>query len=183
MTCRPAVYHVLLQARLTPFWAGVSGHLFDADLTQLPAFVFVRDFNDDELGFVLRELTLCHTRGQTCRIRLGDFAQLTHVVASRHQSAARQISVSGHYLEVWHGTDETMSGDVDREWRVDVVRHTWLDDESRPPASILWLWQPLTHRRRECVHVGVLQDQAGVIVCIDQTHCHIYCDGRVQLWI
>ena len=54
-----------------------------------------------------------------------------------------------------------MAADSDSERRVDVVWYTMLDDEARPPASILWSRQPLTLRRRECIHLDVLQVQTA----------------------
>ena len=54
----------------------------DGELAQLPAFVPVRDFGDDVLGFVLRVRTLCHARGQTTSFRGSDSAQTADVVVS-----------------------------------------------------------------------------------------------------
>ena len=56
--------------------------LLDSELAQLPAFVLVRDFGDDVLGFVLRVLALCHAGGQASSFRGSDSAQPTDVVVS-----------------------------------------------------------------------------------------------------
>ena len=78
------------------------------------------------------------------------------------------------------GADKTMARDSDCERRVDVGRHTYLYDQSSPPATILWLRNPLTRRRQECVHLGFLQDQTGVAVCVNETHCHFHRSRWVQ---
>ena len=85
------------------------------------------------------------------------------------------------------GADKTMAGDSDCERIVDGGRDSCLDDQSRPPASILWLRNPLTRRRRERVHLGVLQDQTGVVVCVNETDRHFYRGrwvefGMIQLY-
>ena len=152
----------------------VNSHLFtikspslDDEFTQLPIRKPIRDFNGDILSFVLRVFTSCEAWGQTNIFLFGDTAERTDVIVSRHQSAVRQLCVSGHYLEVWVGADKTMAGESDCERRVDGGRDSYLDDQSRPPASILWPRSPLTRRWRECVHLSVLQDKTGVVVCVN----------------
>ena len=73
---------------------------FDDKFTHLPVLVFIRDFNGNIFGFVFLVLTSCDTGRQVSRVLLGDSAQLTNVVVSRHQSAVRQLCSSGHNLEV-----------------------------------------------------------------------------------
>ena len=152
--------------------------LLDTELAQLPAFMLFGDFNNDKLGFVFFVLTNGDTRRHPSRFRLADSAQLTNV--ARHQSAVRQLCASGHHFEVRHGAHQAMADDSDRERRVDVAWYTTLDDESRLPALVLWLRQPLTHRRREYVHINVLQSQARTIARVNQTHRHFVRDRRVQ---
>ena len=72
----------------------------DDNLTHLPVLVFIRDFNGNIFGFVFLVLTSCDTGRQVSRVLLSDSAQLTNVVVSRHQSAVRQLCLSGHNLEV-----------------------------------------------------------------------------------
>ena len=73
---------------------------FDDKLTHLPVLEFIWDFNGNIFGFVFLVLTSCDTGRQVSRVLLGDSAQLTNVVISRHQSAIRQLCSSGHNLEV-----------------------------------------------------------------------------------
>ena len=65
------------------------------------------------------------------------------------------------------GADKTMAGESDCERRVDGVGDGCLDDQSSPPASILWLRNPLIRRWRECVHLSVLHNKTGVVVCVN----------------
>ena len=150
--------------------------LLYGDFTYLPTVVPLRDVDDRVLAVLPVTETLRHARRQTPVVNA---AQSARGVFPGDQTE-RFIGESDHDFEVGDVAHETVSGDSDRERRLQLDRDLCLNDKSLDPANVLRLRSPPAWESRERVHVRRGQGQTRVVVDVVETPHHFHLGGRVE---
>ena len=106
--------------------------------------------------------TLRHARRQTPVVNA---TQCALVIEPGGMTGWRLLS-SDHHCHVGVGAHETVTGDSDRERRLQLVWDVCLDDESVEPATVLRLRTPPAGERRERVHVTANDRHVSVLASL-----------------
>ena len=144
--------------------------------TYVPILVHLRDLDGRALAVLPFTETLRHARRQTPVVNA---TQFTLVIFPGGRTGWGLLA-SNHHCDVGVVAHETMTGDSDRERRLQMVRDMCLDDESLEPAHVYKRQIPAVRERRERVHVRRGQGQTRVGVCVDEASHHFRRDGRVE---
>ena len=153
-----------------------SDVLFYGYFTYVPILVHLRDLDGRVLAVLPFTETLRHARRQTPVVNATQFA----LVIFPGSRTGWGLLASNHHCDVGVVAHETMTGDSDRERRLQMVRDLCLNDESLEPAHVYKRQIPALRERRERVHVRRGQGQTCVGVGVVETPHHFHFDRRVE---